>query len=441
MSARYVAHYLHLPPVPAGASTLVDTFTGGTLNTALWTQANNAGVTGGQTGNRYEFAIANHAWTYSELQSALTFNLTASNFHLQLAAAGSQSIGSLEAYPIIVRLDTSNEVFFVVAGGFIAAWKKVAGVSTLLASTAYSAVTHAWLRVREAAGTTYWDTSADATTWTTLHSVSNPIVVTAVQLVVKAGEWADEAAGATTVAVDNVGAAPMAVTVTDTAGLTDAAARVVAAVRTASDVAGLTDAATAAQSLTRTVSDTAGLTDSASKALTAARTASDSAGLTDTVSRALAATRTVADAAGLIDTASATVAAVRTVADGAGLTDAASVELAGVRAVADLAGLSDAVTRTVSASRTAADIAGLVDAATTVMSRTRTVTDLAGLTDSTTTQLVLARAITDTAGLTDSVTAVLVTAGPPAVGAISVRQSYSQSVTTSPRVRTGVTLR
>lgn len=38
----------------------------------------------------------------------------------------------------------------------------------------YSASDHAWLRIRETSGTTYWETSADALTWTVRRSLASP---------------------------------------------------------------------------------------------------------------------------------------------------------------------------------------------------------------------------------------------------------------------------
>ncbi|MFI1767518.1 hypothetical protein ACH41H_36475 [Streptomyces sp. NPDC020800] len=38
----------------------------------------------------------------------------------------------------------------------------------------YSATDHAWLRVRETGGATYWETSADALTWTVRRSLASP---------------------------------------------------------------------------------------------------------------------------------------------------------------------------------------------------------------------------------------------------------------------------
>lgn len=40
---------------------------------------------------------------------------------------------------------------------------------------AYSATTHAWLRLREESGSLYWDTSPDARTWTTRRTIASPV--------------------------------------------------------------------------------------------------------------------------------------------------------------------------------------------------------------------------------------------------------------------------
>jgi hypothetical protein len=73
------------------------------------------------------------------------------------------------------------------------AYKKVAGVATQIASTAYVADNHRFLRIREASGTTYWDYSADGITWTNLTSQANPITMTALEVAIEAGTYASEA--------------------------------------------------------------------------------------------------------------------------------------------------------------------------------------------------------------------------------------------------------
>lgn len=46
----------------------------------------------------------------------------------------------------------------------------------------YSPIDHAWLRIRETAGTVYWETSADGFTWTVRRSLATPSWVTAQQV-------------------------------------------------------------------------------------------------------------------------------------------------------------------------------------------------------------------------------------------------------------------
>lgn len=46
----------------------------------------------------------------------------------------------------------------------------------------YDPVAHAWLRIREAAGTTYWETSSDGATWTTRRTAVSPTWATATTL-------------------------------------------------------------------------------------------------------------------------------------------------------------------------------------------------------------------------------------------------------------------
>ena len=48
----------------------------------------------------------------------------------------------------------------------------IGGVGTTLATLTYSATDHAWLRLREAAGTVFWDTSPDGVTWTNRASTT-----------------------------------------------------------------------------------------------------------------------------------------------------------------------------------------------------------------------------------------------------------------------------
>ncbi|SET49100.1 hypothetical protein [Nonomuraea wenchangensis] len=183
------------------ASELRDTFTGTTLDTALWTATNNAGVTGSQN-DVYQFEISGSAVAFSQIASAGTYDLTGSAFAVELVDAGSQATG-LEVYAI-VEADAINRLFFVIAGGFVGIYKVVSGSQSSLAFHSYSPADHRWLRIREDAGTTYWEASPDGSSWAELHSEATPITVTSTRLILQAGAW--QAVGAdTTVVWDNVG--------------------------------------------------------------------------------------------------------------------------------------------------------------------------------------------------------------------------------------------
>lgn len=182
--------------------------------------------------------------------------------------------------------------------------------------------------------------------------------------------------------------APLTVTRTDDAGLTDATAAAVELVRT--DSAGLTDATLLERGLV--VSDSAGLTDAAIAGLVTVTTVTDSAGLTDTAG--LGQQPVYTDQVGLTDAAGLTRAP--DVTDQAGLTDAAV--LAQTHVLTDSAGLTDTSTQALLKSAGATDSAGLTDAL--AFAQTHVLTDQAGLTD--TPGLTQAKDVTDQAGLTDA---------------------------------------
>lgn len=140
---------------------------------------------------------------YSGLNSNGRFNLTGSSARIQVVNAGNQTLTSLEAFPLQLNADGSNKLQWRINSGNIMARRTVAGVTTDTGSTAYSSVTHKYVRIRESGGTTFWDYSADGITWANLTSIANPITITNIQYDIGAGTFATEAS-ATTVIYDNL---------------------------------------------------------------------------------------------------------------------------------------------------------------------------------------------------------------------------------------------
>lgn len=69
--------------------------------------------------------------------------------------------------------NTANEARFFRSGATTLDCRHaISGVSTTVTTMTYDPVLHAWLRIRHASGTVFWDTSPDGSTWTTRASTT-----------------------------------------------------------------------------------------------------------------------------------------------------------------------------------------------------------------------------------------------------------------------------
>lgn len=153
----------------------------------------------------------------------------------------------------------------------------------------YDAVEHAWVRIREAAGTTYWETAPDGVTWTVRRTkASNSWVGDCdleFQLIAHRSDGTNDYAE-----YDNVNIAPQTDYVQeyeDSAGVTDDVATELGHPRTFDDNAGITDSTTIEKFLGVNPDDTVGVTDTTSFVYAGIRTFDDSAGVTDSIAKDL----------------------------------------------------------------------------------------------------------------------------------------------------------
>ncbi|MGQ5580916.1 LamG-like jellyroll fold domain-containing protein [Streptomyces sp. ECR3.8] len=170
-----------IPPrtgtAPYPLEMLADDFDDDRISTTLW-PASYGGVT--ETGGRARVPVSPGA--FAAYQTARQWTLTGSHFSVKLAtppAAG----GSSEALASVMV----NSVTAGTRAGFT--YNPVAGTLRCVSDTAYwdasgvsltySAIDHAWLRIRETGGTLYWETSSDGFTWTVRRSLATPAWVTA----------------------------------------------------------------------------------------------------------------------------------------------------------------------------------------------------------------------------------------------------------------------
>lgn len=194
------------------AAVLTDNFDDNSIDSAKWSSG--AGVTNNvvETNKQIEIlttTVANYQYLYDPIGHDLTGSYAGS----LLVSAGNQSLTTLEVYPIFLKLDDNNAIFWLVSGNFIRAYKKVATTVTQLASLAYDPLLHKYFRITESGGTTYWQYSQNGIDWTTLHSASNPIVVTRLFINLMAGVYGVELS-TTTVKFDDFNIYPTEVSVT-----------------------------------------------------------------------------------------------------------------------------------------------------------------------------------------------------------------------------------
>jgi len=147
--------------------------------------------------------------SYAGLETLSTFNLTGSSAFIQLLDAGNQSIPSWEVYPVLVHMDSDNEIFIRITGGNVQVRKKVATVlADVGSSVPYNSSTMKWFRIRESGGTIYFEYATTPTgSWTEIANVASPFAVTALRFQPMIGTWQTEAS-TTTAIIDNINVLP-----------------------------------------------------------------------------------------------------------------------------------------------------------------------------------------------------------------------------------------
>src|SRR5215510_6584531 len=184
---------------------LVDNFRSDSLNTALWDAVNSPGNSGQQEGGRYTFIVKAASTGDATLVSDAAYDLTGSHIHINLISAGVQEAG-LEMYPLILTQNPANQdnsLLIVVTNNLVGIYQVVGGVPSGLAFPAYNPVTMAWWRIREAAGTVYYESAAQVQgPWTVQASVVPTIAITALYAKVRTFDFLSLATAKQTAVTD-----------------------------------------------------------------------------------------------------------------------------------------------------------------------------------------------------------------------------------------------
>ena len=184
--------HLTQPAPAAKAATLADSFLVNDL-AVLW-----PGTAGTVTWSPGKVAVKADTSYDSLLATAAAYDLTGSAVFARISpylATSSQTYLQLAVGP------PAGATSYIAAGqaGATSFFNYViAGTTTYAYSAAYAAVNHAWYRVRESAGTVYFDAAPDGVTWANLYSVSDATLtfaLAALTVAVRGGDYGADAPG------------------------------------------------------------------------------------------------------------------------------------------------------------------------------------------------------------------------------------------------------
>lgn len=213
---------------------LVDDFEDGVLNTSLW-----SGSYGDpdETGGRARIPCTTG---YAGLKSASTYTLTGAGITIRLYPPAPNGGATAAASVLVLTNVGGTDAGFIVdpAQNAVGLYLREGYADGGAVFLTYSAVDHAWLRIREDAGSLHWDTSPDGANWTNRRTATTPAWAADTDLAFLI-EGHRDAGTADYVEVDSVNAPP-GQTVTGTANLTAEGTLTAAGTLRAFDSAALT---------------------------------------------------------------------------------------------------------------------------------------------------------------------------------------------------------
>ncbi|CUW31771.1 hypothetical protein [Streptomyces reticuli] len=199
-------------------STLVDNFNDGVIGPDWGDSYGGANETGGQA------RVPCVAGGFASYQTGASWSFAGATVFLKLAAVPAASGGSDVSCNMHVTSPTAGASIgfhYNAVTGMLRIESNIGFWDDNAIEIAYSSTTHRWLRLREDAGTVYWDTSPDGTTWTNRRTATTPAWVVDAAEQCRLDLWAHRDTGTTDYAAyDNVNTLADGAVWTGTADLT-----------------------------------------------------------------------------------------------------------------------------------------------------------------------------------------------------------------------------
>ncbi len=179
-------------------NTLYDSFQGNSLNATLWKTTNTYGAGSFIAVGSQTLVITHDVNSYAFITAQNSYDVTGGAIWAQVADAGNLGQVSQEA-GIRLNADSTNGgqnlMWLFIGSSGLGAYKVVATVQSQIGGfLAYDATLHRHLRLREAAGTFYYEWSTDKVSWNIFQTLVNPFGTTTFYPELYSGSWQVEAA-------------------------------------------------------------------------------------------------------------------------------------------------------------------------------------------------------------------------------------------------------
>jgi hypothetical protein len=174
-------------PLPLAAArpavaTLVEDFEAGSVDFTKWPNSFGVSQSGG-------FGIIPATTSYNQFATGYSYSLRESFLVADIPVITNVGNGTTDS-SMEARLVSGDYTRFVVEAGTLYAQERAGGVTTNV-SVAYNSVNHRWWRIRETAGTMYWETSPNGTSWTTIRSKAS-VILDQLEIALIAGYYGTE---------------------------------------------------------------------------------------------------------------------------------------------------------------------------------------------------------------------------------------------------------
>jgi hypothetical protein len=196
-----------VPCSPGGFDALQETFSGSAVDAAKW----HSGVSGDAliTVSDGQLALRlpqDSGASWAGIDSMNPYDLIDCQVSIRVLEAPNPDTEAVAHFT--VEVDGSNYIAFEHWGTDLMATCFIEDEFFSLQTVRYDPVAHAYWRLREAAGVSYWETSADGVAWTLLVSRPNPIPVRGLFMILGAGTSRREAIPPGAFRIDDVNVVP-----------------------------------------------------------------------------------------------------------------------------------------------------------------------------------------------------------------------------------------